>query len=113
MTGSRGSGVRWATVLVVVVIAGIAVGGAVLTHRAAQSEERNLLHERASEIGLILTDAFTSLETQLATTAAETSLNGANPHAFKAAARSLLAGQPGSSTALAKPTGTTGPVRFM
>jgi signal transduction histidine kinase len=104
---------RWATVIVVIVIAGIAVGGALLTHRAAKSEERNLLHERASEIGLILTDAFTSLETQLATTAAETSLNGASPHAFKTAAGSLLEGQPGSSTALAKPIGSSGPVHFM
>lgn len=113
MTGPRKSGLRWATVIVVVVIAGIAVAGALLTRQAAQSEERNLLNERASEIGLILTDSFTSLETQLATTAAETALNGADAHAFKSAAMSLLTGQPGSSTGLAKAAGPSGPVHFM
>jgi signal transduction histidine kinase len=113
MTGARRSGLRWATVAVVVVIAAIAILGALLTRHSARSEEHKLLGERASEIGLILTDAFTSLQTQMATTASETALGGATGPAFKKAAQSLFLPQPGASTALAKSAGETGPVRFV
>jgi signal transduction histidine kinase len=109
--GARKSGLRLATVLVVLVIAAIAVAGALATRHATQSEERNLLKERASEIGLILTDAFSSLQTQLGTVAGETRLNGANPHAFTTAATTLIPAQPGTSTALAKVSGSQ--VRFL
>jgi signal transduction histidine kinase len=113
MTGVRKSPFRLATVCIVLIIAAVAVVGSIATQRAAHSEEKKLLNERASEIGLILSDAFTGLQSEVATTAAETALNGANGKAFTAAATSLIPPQPGASTSLARVTGTSGPVRFV
>jgi signal transduction histidine kinase len=110
MIGVRKSALRWSTVGVVLLIVAIVVGGSFATRRATQSEERHLLQERASEIGLILTDSFSTLQGQLSTTAAETALNGANARAFNAAAMALIPPQPGASTALAT---ASGPVRFL
>jgi signal transduction histidine kinase len=113
MASNRARGLRWATVATVLVIAIVAVVSALATRSGTRSEERNLLKERASEISLILTDAFSGLQTQMATTAAETDLNGANGRAFKAAAAAVFPAQPGvpASTALAKVSG--GAVRFI
>jgi signal transduction histidine kinase len=108
MAGARSRGLRWATVAVVLVIAAVAVTGALLTRDASQHEERKLLRERASEIGLILADAFSGVQTQMATTAAETSLNGADKHAFMSAATALFPPQPGASAALANVSGPAG-----
>lgn len=111
MAGTVRRGLRGATVAVVLVIAAIAVIGTVATYKGARSEEHSLLRERASEIGLILTDTFSSLQSQLQTTAAETTLNGADADAFRAAATAVFPEQPGASTALAKVDGTS--VRYV
>jgi signal transduction histidine kinase len=108
MGGWRSRGLRWVTVAVVLVIAAVAVTGALLTRDASQHEEHKLLRERASEIGLILADAFSGVQTQMSTTAAETSLNGADKRAFMAAATALFPPQPGASAALAKVSGPAG-----
>lgn len=107
MAGTVRRGLRGATVAVVLVIAAIAIVGTVATYKGAHSEERNLLRERASEIGLILTDTFSSLQSQLQTTAAETALNGANAKSFRAAAMAVFPAQAGASTALAEVSGTS------
>jgi signal transduction histidine kinase len=111
MSGTVRRSLRGATIAVVLVIAAIAVIGTVATYHGARSEEHDLLKERASEIGLILTDAFSSLQSQLQTTAAETALNGASASAFRAAVTAIFPDQPGASTALARVTGTS--VRYL
>jgi signal transduction histidine kinase len=105
--------VRWASIGVLALVAAIAIGGSLATHNATQSEEKHLLNERASEIGLILTGDFATLQTQLATVAAETKLNGANPKAFTDAANALIQSQPGSTTVLAQVGKSSGTIRYL
>jgi signal transduction histidine kinase len=100
-----------AAFVVVVVIVSIASVGSLLIRNAVRSEEHRLLQERASEIGLILTEAFSGLQTQMATVAGETQLNGADARAFMASTATLITAQPGSSTVLAD--AGTDPVRFV
>jgi signal transduction histidine kinase len=85
----------------------IAIGGSFLVHRAVRSEEKRLLSERASELGLLLAGDFGSLQTELETTAAETALNGADPAAFRAASNTLASAAPGGTTALADGSGAS------
>jgi signal transduction histidine kinase len=106
-------GLRWATVGVVLLVVAIAIGGSIATNHAANSEEHNLLDERASELGLILTDSFSSLQSQLATVAAETALNGADKPAFLSAADALFPAMPGTSTALVRAADPAGPLDFV
>jgi len=103
------------TIAITLTIAAISIIGAIATRHGTHNEERNLLDERASEIGLILTSSFSTLQTQLATTAAETKLNGANGKAFLAAADAIIQPQPGASTTLVKvhPSASTPTVRYV
>ena len=102
--------------LVVVVVLAILTGGASWgAHHVDRAEEQRLLSERASELSLILTSDFASLQTQISTIAEETALNGADPKAFTSAATALapaIAGF-GLSTALARVNASTGKVSFV
>lgn len=91
-------GVRLPTVAVVAALVAATGGSAWVAHRANHNEERRLLSERASEIALILTSDFAGLQTQIATIAAETALNGADRAAFRRA-ESVLAPVAGGFTA--------------
>ena len=112
---AREARLRWPTLVVVVIftlIAGLASYG---VHRANRVEERRLLHERASEIALILTDAFSGLQTQLVTMAAETELNGSDAEAFLGAANALSPAGGGFAlpAGLARIAPGSGDVRFV
>jgi signal transduction histidine kinase len=75
--------------LVVVLLAGVFVA-AIVTRRGVINQERRLLRERSSEIGLILSGAFSNLDSSISATAAQTQLNGSTPTAFTAAVTSFL-----------------------
>ncbi|HEX3707620.1 MAG TPA: ATP-binding protein [Mycobacteriales bacterium] len=92
MADAPAARLRWPALVVVVLLVGITVVSSVGIHRANQSAERRLLHERASEIALILTDSFASLQTQIETISAETALNGSDREAFLSAANALSPG---------------------
>jgi signal transduction histidine kinase len=113
MANARESRVRWPAILLVFVLLAITVGSTIGTHRANRVQERRLLQERASEVALILTDSFSSLQTQLSTMAAETRLNGANRHSFLSAANALAPASAGFETGLARRDPATGKVRFI
>jgi signal transduction histidine kinase len=109
---SPASRLRWPAFLVVFVLLVITVGSTIGTHRANQIQERRLLTERAAEVALILTDSFSSLQTQLSTMAAETELNGADRQAFLSAANALAPASAGFETGLAR-RGPSGGIRFI
>jgi signal transduction histidine kinase len=90
-------------------------GSAWVTHRANRNEQHRLLSERASEIALILTSDFAGLQTQIATVAAETALNGADPDAFRSASSALVPSSSGFkvTTALARVTEPGAVVRYL
>jgi signal transduction histidine kinase len=107
------SRLRWPAFVVVFVLLGITIGSTILAHRTNRAQERRLLNERASEVALVLTDSFASLQTQLSTMAAETALNGANRHSFLSAANALAPATAGFETGLAQLDPDTGDVRFL
>ncbi|HVT21365.1 MAG TPA: ATP-binding protein [Mycobacteriales bacterium] len=107
------SRLRWPAFLIVFVLLAITVGSSLITHHTNRQQERRLLNERAAEVALILTDSFTSLQTQLSTMAAETSLNGANRHSFLTAANALAPATAGFQTGLARLDRTSGEIRFL
>lgn len=113
MANARTSRLRWPAIAVVVVLLAITIGSAIGVHRANQDQERRLLNERAAEVALILTDAFSSLQTQVSTIAAETVLNGANRRSFVSAATALAPASGGFKTGLARVDPSTGVVRFV
>jgi signal transduction histidine kinase len=75
----------------------VTAGSTVGVYHANRAEERKLLHERASEVALILTDSFGSLQTLMSSLAATTALNGADAHAFRLASMRLLPSSSGGS----------------
>lgn len=115
MADRRAGWLRWSTVAVIVLFAAITGVSSYAVHRANRSEEHRLLHERASEVSLILTDAFAGLQTQMSTMAAETELNGADRHAFLGAANALASAGGGFATpsALVKVDPASGSVRLL
>jgi signal transduction histidine kinase len=108
-------GVRLPTVAVVATLVAATGGSSWLAHRANHLEEQRLLSERASEVALILTSDFAGLQTQIATVAAETALNGADPVAFRSASSALTPASGGftATTALARVSGPAGTVRYL
>ncbi|HVY10048.1 MAG TPA: ATP-binding protein [Mycobacteriales bacterium] len=115
MGKAREARLRWPTLAVVVVLTVITgVSGFGVRH-ASRAEERRLLHERAAEIALILTDTFSGLQTQLSTMAAETELNGADAKAFLGAANALSPAGGGfaSPAGLARVDPSTDAVTFL
>ncbi|HWC33869.1 MAG TPA: ATP-binding protein [Mycobacteriales bacterium] len=104
---------RWPAFVVVFVLLAITIATAYGTHRANRTQERRLLRERASEVALILTDSFASLQTQLSTMAAETALNGADRHSFLSASNALAPASAGFETGLAQRDPASGGIRFV
>ena len=113
MANAGTSRLRWPAFLVVFVLLAITIASAIGAHRANRIQEHRLLKERAAEVALILADSFSSLQTQLATMAAETALNGADRHAFLSAANALAPATGGFKTGLARVDLETGTVRFI
>jgi signal transduction histidine kinase len=99
--------------LLIFVLLALTIASAIGTHRANRVQEKRLLTERASEVALILTDSFSSLQTQLSTMAAETLLNGADRHSFLSAANALAPASAAFQTGLARRDPDTGEIRFI
>ncbi|MGN6475536.1 MAG: sensor histidine kinase [Mycobacteriales bacterium] len=112
MASARTSRLRWPAIAVVFVLLAITIGSTIGVHRANRVQEHRLLRERAAEVALILTDAFSSLQTQVSTMAAETVLNGSDRRAFLAAATALAPASGGFKTGLARVDPRSGEVRF-
>ena len=90
MGSSNRLGSRFLGVLVFAVLASIAVGGFVIARLSLQSEEKQLLHDRTSEIGAILsTSAGLASSLQMV---GEVYSNDQIGEAFSAAAKTLVAG---------------------
>jgi signal transduction histidine kinase len=108
-------GVRLPTLAVVATLVAVTGGSSWVAHRANRAEEQRLLSERASEVALILTSDFAGLQTQIATVAAETALNGADPVAFRSASSALTPASGGftATTALARVSGPAGTVHYL
>lgn len=113
MATTGASRLRWPAFVVVFVLLAITVGSAFGAYRTNRTQENQLLRERAAEVALILADSFSSLQTQLATMAAETGLNGADRHAFLTAANALAPSSAGFETGLAKLDPATGDINFV
>lgn len=113
MANGPTSRLRWPAFAVVFVLLAITIGSTIGVHHANRVEERRLLRERAAEVALILTDGFSSLQTQISTVAAETALNGANRHAFLTASSALVPANGGFETGLARLDRTSGTSRFV
>jgi signal transduction histidine kinase len=107
------SRLRWPAFVLIFVLLALTIGSAIATHRANRTQEQRLLTERASEVALILTNSFSSLQTQLSTMAAETELNGANRHSFLTAANALAPASAEFQTGLAHRDRSTGEIRFV
>ncbi|HVT65573.1 MAG TPA: ATP-binding protein [Mycobacteriales bacterium] len=113
MANTGTSRLRWPAFLLVFALLAITIGAAIGAHRANRIQEKRLLTERASEVALILTDSFNSLQTQLSTMAAETLLNGADRHAFLSAANALAPASADFQTGLARRDASSGEIRFI
>jgi signal transduction histidine kinase len=107
------SRLRWPAFVLIFVLLALTIGSAIATRRANRTQEQRLLTERASEVALILTNSFSSLQTQLSTMAAETELNGANRHSFLTAANALAPASAEFQTGLAHRDRSTGEIRFV
>ncbi len=113
MASSRTSRLRWPAVAVVLILLGLTIVSTIGSHRANQVQEQRLLRERAAEVAGILTNAFSSLQTQVSTIAAETALNGADPRSFLAASKALAPATGGFKTGLARVGGASGRPHFI
>jgi signal transduction histidine kinase/ActR/RegA family two-component response regulator len=82
---------RLLTVVVFVVLAGVAVTGFVATRNSADEEEQHVLGERASEVAAILSTSA-SLSSSLRLVGEVYVGSGGNPDAFTAGAASLVIG---------------------
>jgi signal transduction histidine kinase len=74
-------------VIVVAVLLAVILGGAYFTRQEVNGEEHRLLKERVSEVGLILTEAFTNLAATMQSIASETRFDDASPAGFEQAVR--------------------------
>jgi signal transduction histidine kinase/ActR/RegA family two-component response regulator len=83
---------RWAAAIVFIVLATLAVAGCLVARSATQNSERRLLHERAAEIGALLTNAMTSAKTSLGLLGETYAAGRADDAGFRAGARSLAKG---------------------
>ena len=89
-SSNRSATSRFLGLLVFVVLASIAVGGFLITRQSAQGEEEQLLHDRTSEIAVILSTSAT-LASAL-NMVGEVYVNDPEGQVFSAAARTLVAG---------------------
>jgi signal transduction histidine kinase/ActR/RegA family two-component response regulator len=82
--------VRYLAVIVFALLAAISVGGFLVARSANRNEERRLLHERADEVGAVLSSSTNSVPATLAVLGdAYKALNAPGP-GFVAAAQSVL-----------------------
>ena len=83
---------RYAALLVLVALIALTFGAFVVTRRAAVSAEKRLLHERAMEVGGIVTDTIVTFRTSLSLLGEIYAADRADDAAFRAGEHSLTAG---------------------
>jgi signal transduction histidine kinase/ActR/RegA family two-component response regulator len=84
---------RSAALIVCVALSALTVAGFLVARSAAQSAERRLLHERAGEVGALLSNSTDSLKSSLGLLGETYAARRVDDAAFRAAARSLAHGQ--------------------
>jgi signal transduction histidine kinase/ActR/RegA family two-component response regulator len=87
---------RHSALFVLLALTALSCGAFVVTRRAAESAEKRLLHERATEVGGVVTDTVVSFKSSLSLLGQIYSSDRADDAAFRAGERSLTAG--GQST---------------
>ncbi|MDQ1447808.1 MAG: hypothetical protein QOC79_779 [Actinomycetota bacterium] len=83
---------RYAALMVCVALSALTVAGFLVARSAAHSAESRLLHERAAEVGALLTSSTDSLETSLGLLGQSYASDRRADAGFTASARSLLKG---------------------
>jgi signal transduction histidine kinase/ActR/RegA family two-component response regulator len=83
---------RYAALMVCVALSALTVAGFLVARSAAHSAESRLLHERAAEVGALLTSSTDSLETSLGVLGQSYASDRRADAGFTASARSLLKG---------------------
>ena len=92
--------VRFLSLAVFLVVAGLAVGGSLGTRQVVSDQERKLLHQRTDEAALYLSSVFGSVQGEMSSIAATAALSKADPKAF-AADNLLLTKVPQGFTSIA------------
>jgi signal transduction histidine kinase/ActR/RegA family two-component response regulator len=92
MSTRRRRGVRPIVIVVLVLLAGLSVGGFAVTRSAIRGAESRLLDERAGEVGVLLTSSISGLRTTLDLAGESYSALGSPGPGFTAIADSLVKG---------------------
>ena len=87
----RAPRVRLLSLAVLLVVAGIAIAGCLVTRQVVSDQEKKLLRQRTDEAALYLSSAFGGVQSVLSSAAATAAVNHADPQSFMAAAAPLTA----------------------
>jgi signal transduction histidine kinase len=94
------SRLRWLSVIVLLVVSGLAVAGCLITQDVVSDQEHKLLKQRTEEAALYLSTAISSVQTELASLAASAAVTKESPEAFEQSTK-LLTSVPGGFKAVA------------